>query len=394
MAKYDFDSAVERRGTDCVKHDTLPQHFGCDGLVPLWVADMDFRVCPEIAEALSRRMDHPVYGYTAPPESYWQSILRWNRERHGLELDRSEIAFVPGVVRGIAYAVNFFARPGDSIVIQPPVYHPFRIVPEGNGRKIIENPLIERSDDGGPFYRMDLEGLERIFATRSPRMMILCNPHNPCGIQWDAETLASVARLAARYGVIVISDEIHGDLMLGGKRHIPFLTVCPEAAETCITFGAPSKTFNIAGLESSWVAVRNPALREPFFRWLEVNEFSSPSFTSWIGAEAAYTHGAQWLDELTEYLQGNALAVKRFCEEHLPGIKAVMPDASFLVWLDCRGLGLSQSGLVDLFVRDAGLALNDGSMFGTGGEGFMRLNIGMPRAGLMKAMEQLRQALA
>lgn len=393
MAKYDFDAPCDRRGTNCMKFDCLRDNFGSEDLFPLWIADMDFYICPEIEKTLSKRLSHRVYGYTAPSDSYWQSIIDWLGHRHGLKASREELAFVPGVVRGIAYALNFFTAPGDKVVIQPPVYHPFRIVPEGNGRRVIENPLIENKSGEGSFYAMDLEGLERIFAAEKPKMMILCNPHNPAGIQWDAETLASVARLAKKYGVIVISDEIHSDLMLGETRHIPFLLSCPEAAEVSITFGAPSKTFNIAGLESSWMIVRNPELRKPFYQWMEVNEFSRPCFTAWMGAEAAYRCGEEWLDEMMDYVEANVKAVEAYCAENMPAIKPIRPEASFLVWLDCRDLGLEQKELVELFQCKAKLALNDGAMFGRQGTGFMRLNVGLPRKELIKALECLKAVL-
>ncbi len=393
MAKYDFDMPCDRRGTNCMKFDCLKENFGSEDLFPLWIADMDFYVCPEIEQSLSKRLSHRVYGYTAPTDAYWQSIIDWLGHRHGLVTNREELAFVPGVVRGIAYAINFFTRPGDKVVIQPPVYHPFRIVPEGNGRQVIESPLIENTTGQGSFYVMDLEGLERIFAEEKPKVMILCNPHNPAGIQWDAQTLSAVARFAKKYGVIVISDEIHSDLMLRHTRHIPFLMSCPEAAEVSITFGAPSKTFNIAGLESSWMIVRNPELRNDFYKWMEVNEFSKPSFTAWMGAEAAYRYGEQWLDEMMDYVEANVEAVEAYCAENMPQIKPIHPEASFLIWLDCRRLGLDQPQLVELFEKKAGLALNDGSMFGRQGIGFMRLNVGLPRRELIKALDCLKAVL-
>lgn len=394
MTKYDFDTPVDRCGTHCTKYDCMSETFGSDKLIPMWIADMDFCVCPDISDALIRRLSHRVYGYSTPPESYWQSIINWLKKRHGLEVSREHLAFVPGVVRGIAFALNFFTRPGDGVVIQPPVYHPFRIVPEGIGREVIDNPLIEYADEyGRTCYRMDIDGLEEIFSTRSPRVMILCNPHNPAGIQWDSDTLAAVARMAKKYGVIVISDEIHSDLMLRHTRHVPFLLSCPEAADVSVTFGAPSKTFNIAGLESSWMVVKNPRLRDPFFKWMEVNEFSSPSFMAWLGAEAAYTYGERWLDEALDYIEANVEAVEEYCAKYIPQIKPMRPEASFLVWLDCRQLGLGQDELVRLFLDKAHLALNNGAMFGHGGEGFMRLNVGLPRVKLMEALDQLRQAL-
>ena len=392
MGKYDFDSVIERRGTGAMKYDSLEALFGRSDVTPLWIADMEFAAAPEIREALKKRYDHPVYGYAETPDSYWQSIVDWLRRRHRFECTREELTFVPGVVRAIAYAVNFFTAPGDKVVIQPPVYHPFRIVTEGNRRTVVENPLIPTPD--GKSLMMDLPGLERVFATEKPKMMILCNPHNPAGIQWSEQTLATVAHLARKYGVTVVSDEIHGDLMLYGRPHIPFLSAGPDAEAVGVAFGAPSKTFNIPGLVSSWAVVKNPEMRKAFYGWLEANEFSAPNFTATVGTEAAYTQAEGWLDELIPYIEGNIEAVERFCAENCPSVRPMRPQASFLVWLDCRSLGLSQAELVDLFVNGAHLALNDGTMFGSQGAGFMRLNVAMPRAELLKAMQSLAKALA
>ena len=389
MGKYDFDKVIERRGTGAVKYDGLSELFGDADLTPLWVADMDFEVCPCITDALHQRFSHHIFGYPRTPESYWPAVIDWLRRRHGLEVAAEELAFVPGVVRGIAYALNFFTRPGDAVVIQPPVYHPFRIVTEGNGRRVVENPLVEMPDG---MYRMDLDVLEKIFAEERPAMMILCNPHNPVGIQWDAETLRHVASLARRYGVKVISDEIHGDLMLYGARHIPFCSVSDDAAAVSITFGAPSKTFNIPGLVSSWMIVRNPELRKEFYDWMAVNEFSAPTFTATVATEAAYRNGEEWMTELLEYLQGNIDAVIDFVDRSMPGVRAVRPQASFLVWLDFRGLGLSHDELLERMLKKARLALNDGAMFGHQGTGFMRLNVAKPRVELLKDMARMAQA--
>ncbi len=386
MKKYDFDTVIERRGTGAMKYDALGRLYGNSGLTPLWIADMEFAACPDIVKALTARFAHPVYGYAETPDSYWDSICRWLKSRHGYCPARESLAFVPGVVRGIACAVNFFSRPGDKVVIQEPVYHPFRAVSEGNDRVVINNPLLSLPSGG---YKMDLEGLETIFANERPRIMILCNPHNPAGIQWDADTLRHVARLAKKYGVIVLSDEIHGDLMLWGGKHIPFASVSGDAASVSVTFGAPSKTFNIPGLVSSWMITPDKTIREPFYRWMEANEFSSPFFTATIGTEAAYSYGAEWLDELLEYLEDNIVAVEKFFAEDCPAIKPLRPQASFLVWLDCRGLGLSQDELCRMFVEQANLALNDGSMFGAAGNGYMRLNVAMPRAKLLEALAPL-----
>lgn len=388
---YDFDRIIDRRGTCAVKHDGMLSRFGCDNALPLWVADMDFAVCPEIINALRARLDHPILGYLETPDSYWESIARWLKRRHGLDVSRQELTFVPGVVKGVALAVNFFTREGDGIVIQPPVYHPFRQVIEGNRRTAIDNPLI--LDDETLRYRMDLDGLERILTERHPAMLILCNPHNPGGVQWDADTLRRLAAMCRHHGVTVVSDEIHADLMLRGQRHYPFASVSDDAAAVAVTLGAPSKTFNIPGMVSSWYFVKNPQLREPFYQWLEANEFDSPTMTAVIAAEAAYNHGEPWLEALLRYIEGNISAVEEFFAAQLPEIRPMRPDASFLVWLDCRRLGYTQSELVDRFLHKAGLALNDGTMFGHGGEGFMRLNTASPRRVLLDALARLPEAL-
>lgn len=389
MKKYNFDCVIDRHGTSAVKIDGLDRVFGRHDLTPLWIADLDFAVCPEITEALHTRLRHPVLGYSEAGESYWESIINWNRRRHNFEISREELAFVPGVVKGFALAVNYFTSPGDGVLIQPPVYTPFRTVVEGNGRKVVENPLIFR--DGA--YHMDFDNLEQVLAREKPKMMILCNPHNPIGIQWSLEDLARVAALCRKASCVVVSDEIHGDLMLDGRNHIPFLDAGEDARAIGVMLGAPSKTFNIPGLVSSWMVVKNPALREPYYKWLEVNEFSSPVMISTIGAEAAYTTGEQWLDEMLEYVKGNIEFTRDYIMRNIPGMSMVEPQASFLVWLDFRGLGMTQAQIMELLLDKAHLALNDGTMFGEQGEGFARLNVGTPRCVLEKALDSLRNAV-
>lgn len=389
MTQYNFDNIIDRHGTSAVKIDRLDAVFGRHDLTPLWIADLDFAVCPEITAALSRRLAHPVLGYSEASESYWQAIIDWNLRRHGFSIARNELAFVPGVVKGIALSVNFFTREGDGVVIQPPVYTPFRTVVEGNNRKVIENPLIF----DGESYSMDLDGLRSVVAEHKPKMMVLCNPHNPIGIQWDADTLAELAAIAREAGMVVVSDEIHGDLMLGGRRHIPFLSAGPDAEAVGIMLGAPSKTFNIPGLVSSWMVVKNPEMRERYYKWLEVNEFSAPVMISTIGAEAAYNNGEEWLDQMLAYVEGNIDFVIDFAARRIPGLKVIRPQASFLLWLDFRGLHLCHREVMDMLLDKAHLALNDGTMFGAQGDGFARLNAGTPRAVLAHALESLETAV-
>ena len=391
MARYNFDQCIDRRGTQCKKIEVLKQDYGRDDLLPLWIADMDFAVCPEITEALVHRLgDHPIYGYTCLYDGYWQSIIDWQRERNGFEFTQEEVTFVAGIVTGFGLAVNFFTQPGDKIVIQQPVYYPFKDVIEGNGRICINNALLPTPDG---LYRMNLEELERIMREEKPKMMVVCNPHNPGGITWEHEILREVARMARENGVIVFSDEIFGDLTLFGHRHTPMATVSEDAAAVTVTCGAPSKTFNIAGLKSSWCVVKNHELREPFFKWIEINELCNANLVSIIATEAAYRNGHQWLEECLHYIEGNVELVIQYCREHIPGIVAVKPEAGFLLWLDCTGLGISHDEVVSLFRDKAGLAMNEGSMFGEAGRCHMRFNMGSPRSVILQAMQQLEAAV-
>lgn len=389
MKKYDFDQVIDRRESGALKCDALQSLFGKTGLTPLWVADLDFAVCPDITEALMHRVEHPVYGYASTPDSYWQSIIDWLGHRHDFNVSREELAFVPGVVRGVAYALNYFTNRGDKVLIQQPVYHPFKMVIEGNERVVVNNPL-KITEKG---YEMDLDGLRQVIETEHPKMMVLCNPHNPIGIQWDADVMREVAHICRENGVVVVSDEIHGDLMLYGKPHIPFVSVSDDAKAITITLGAPSKTFNIPGLVSSWMVVKDEQLRNGFYHWMETNEFSSPTMFATIGAEVAYTHGEEWLNQMLAYIEETIDVVNKFLIENVPQIKMFRPQASFLLWLDCRDLNLSQTQLVNLFVDKARLALNDGTMFGKEGEGFMRLNIGSPRKVIVEALQRLADAV-
>lgn len=390
--QYDFDRVIDRHGTGALKTDALVETFGRPDLTALWIADMDFAVAPEISQTLALRFSHPIFGYSGAPDSYWNSIIDWLDHRHGFKVTREELTFIPGVVKGIGYAVNFFTDKGDGVLIQPPVYHPFKMVIEGNDRRLVTNPLRLEAD--GKTYSMDFDDLEAKMRDEHPRMMILCNPHNPAGVQWSAETLREVARLARKYDVKVVSDEIHGDLMLWGNSHVPFVSVSDDAAAVGIMLGAPSKTFNIPGLVSSWMVVKNPELRRDFYRWLEANEFDVPTLTATIATETAYRQCERWLDDALSYIEENIKAAEAFVADRMPMMRCMRPDASFLIWLDCRTLDLEQRNLVDMMVNEARLALNDGEMFGKEGRGFMRLNVATPRAVLLAALDKLARAVA
>lgn len=389
MGKYNFDKVIDRRGTGAIKLEALETMFGDADLLPLWVADMDFETPEFITEALRRRLDHSLFGYTVEPTDYRPTIVKWIADHHGWDIRSEWMAYIPGIVKGIGMAINVFVGEDEKVIIQPPVYHPFRLTPEGNKRKVVFNPLIENTDGT---YSMDFDNLAKV-ADEKCRLLILSNPHNPGGIVWDRETLQRLAKFCYERGIIVISDEIHCDMALYGHKHIPFASVSDEAAACSITFGAPSKTFNIAGIVSSYAIVPDEKLRDRFFSWLTANEFDAPTMFATIATTAAFKEGEEWRREMLEYVQGNIDYVIEYCAEHIPQIKPRRPQASFLIWLDCRGLGLSHDALIELFVKKARLALNDGEMFGPGGEGFMRLNIASPRSIIRQALEQLKEAI-
>ena len=389
--RYDFDKLIDRRGSGAIMTDVLQERYGRSDLLALWVADMYFETPAPVRAALAQRLEHPIYGYSVPKDSYWASIINWELELHGWKIRRGDLCFIPGIVRGIAYVLQCFTQPGDKVVVQPPVYMPFLNLPRDNGRQLVYNPLAW--DAAAGTYRMDLDNLEEVCRKEQPKVLILSNPHNPAGIVWPEKDLAGLAEICRRHGVLVISDEIHADMALAGHVHHPFQTVSPAAAEVSIAFAAPSKTFNIAGLVSSFCVVPNPKLREPFFHYLETNEFSAPLFLSAIATEAAFTQCGEWRRQMLDYVKGNVDFVCDFLRENVPGIVPVRPQASFLIWLDCRGLGLDHDALIDLFVNRAKVAFNDGEAFGPGGEGHMRMNVGAPRSMVAEAMQRIAAAV-
>ena len=387
--KYDFDKIIDRKGSGALKYDALKERYGRDDLIPLWVADLDFETPDFITDALRKRLEHSLFGYTVTPKELWTTIAKWIYDHHGWKVSEDWITFIPGVMKGVGSVVNVFVKPDEKVIIQPPVYFPFRLTPQGNEREVVFNPL--KRVEGGS-YEIDFDHLAKV-ADDKCRLLILSNPHNPAGICWSRETLIRLADFCYERNIIVISDEIHCDLALFGNKHIPFATVSDKAAEISITFGAPSKTFNTAGIVNSYAIVPNETLRRRFFKWLEANEFNEPPLFSTISIIAAFQKGEEWRRQLISYIEDNVRFVEDYFKANIPSIKPLRPQATFLVWLDCRELGLDHKGLIDLFVNKARLALNDGEVFGPGGEGFMRLNVGAPRAILKAALERLAKAV-
>ena len=387
---YDFDKIVDRTGSGDLKHEVLAERYGRADLLPLWVADMDFETPEFITDALRRRLEHSLFGYTVEPKDYWPTVQKWIKDHHGWDVKREWLSYIPGIVKGIGMVINVFTKPDEKVIIQPPVYHPFRLTPEGNGREVVYNPLKENSDGS---YSMYFDNLEEV-ANDKCKVLILSNPHNPAGIVWDKDTLARLAEFCYDHNILVISDEIHCDMALWGNTHVPFATASDKAAQCSITFGAPSKTFNIAGIVSSYSIIPNDEIRNRFYTWLAANELNEAPMFSPIATIAAFKNGEQWRKAMLHYVEQNIIFMEEYCKTHLPKIKPLRPEASFLVWLDCRALGLNHEQLIDLFVNKAHLALNDGEMFGKGGAGFMRVNVGTPRPILTKALEQLTKAVA
>lgn len=384
---FDFDRPIDRHGTASVKHDGRAAMFGTADVTPLWVADMDFAAPAEVTAALCARAAHPVYGYTLHPDGVFEALMDWMAQRHGWGVAREWILLCPGVVPTLFAAAQAFAAEGEGVIVQPPVYPPFFRAVTETGRRLVENPLAER--DGA--YSFDLEHLERCAA--GAKLLFLCTPHNPVGRVWREDELRAVLEIARRHGLVVLSDEIHADLVYPGERHIALGTLAADG-DRVITAVAPSKTFNIPGLNLSALIVPDPHLRhamEGVFRRWHVNPGNPFSLTAF---EAAYRHGGPWLDALMHYLADSRDFVLDFVARHLPGIRAVKPEGTYLLWLDCRALGLDDRALQEFFVRDAKVGMNPGISFGAAGSGFMRLNLGSPRGVITDALQRIAAALA
>ena len=383
--KWDFDEVVDRSGTWSIKYERASE-----GQIPMWIADMDFRTAPAVSAALKERLNRDVLGYTFTPDEYYESIIRWEGEMHDWHVEKEWVAYCPGVITAINQAYLTFTELGDGIIVMPPVYNLFRMYAERLGRRVIDNPLLF----DGKHYRIDFDGLEKMLSLNDAKILVLCNPHNPAGIVWDRDALRRIAFLCRQKGVMVISDEIHGDLTLPGYRHTPFCSVSEDAATIGLVFAGPTKSFNLAGVSmTAYCVIPNEELRKPYLKCLGDAKLDEAPIASLVATIAAYTEGAPWLQSLREYLQGNIREVIDFFSSNSLGIKAIQPQASFLVWLDCRGMRLSQDELMRFFSDKARLLLSNGAMYGQGGEGFVRMNIGCSRKIVKEALVRIKMAL-
>ena len=385
--KYDFDQIVDRSGNRSAKYDERKKKFGTEDVIPLWIADMDFRTCQPVIDALTARAQEGLWGYTARPDSYFEAIRAWQKKRNSWEIDQSLMSYSLGVVQTISAMVKLFTPEGGSVLIQTPVYSEFYDMAEAWNRKVVECPFVEK--DGK--WSVDWTLFEEKLAQAD--LFLLCNPHNPLGIVWTPEELKHMAELCMKHHVVLFSDEIHSDLIFHGKKHTPVATLSPEIARYVVTGISGTKTFNLAGLQASTVVFPNAHMKQVFDHfWTNMDIHRNNAF-SLTAMEAAFTGGEEWLEQLLPYLSANFDFVVDYCAKHIPKIKTYAPDATYLMWLDCRELGLSNEELREFMIHKAKLGLNEGYTFGRSLNGYMRLNAACPRSVLEQAMKQLEAAV-
>ena len=386
--EYDFDRVVDRKNTHSAKWDRVEALYGDRDILPMWVADMDFPSPPAVIEAIKKRADHGIFGYVARPRSCNEAIIDWARKRHGWEIKDEWIAYSPGVVTALNLITLALSQPGDEIIVQPPVYYPFFSAIRNNGRQIVHNPLI--FTDGG--YAMDFEDLSTRSGPRT-RLMILSSPHNPVGRVWREAELRELGEFCVDNDIILVSDEVHCDLVLNGHRHTPTALISEPIAQQTITCMAPSKTFNLAGLKTSVIIIPNARIRRRYLNILQNLSIGMDNAFGVVAMESAYRYGEDWLEKLLQYIEGNLKFALAYSREKIPRIKVIRPEATYLLWLDCRELGLDKVALNDLFIKEAGVWLDDGPMFGVGGEGFQRMNVACPLATLREGLERIKRAV-
>ena len=395
MTTYNFDKIINRKGTNCLKYDYAVERGKPADVLPLWVADMDFTVSEEITKSLHAAVDHGIYGYTQPKDAYYNAITNWMEKNHNWKTKREWIMKTPGVVFALGAAVKAFTKPGDAVLIQNPVYYPFTNIIRDNDRRVIDNTLVyeKRVTEGKSQYSIDYEDFERKIVQEHIKLFILCNPHNPVGRVWNREELQQLGEICLRHHVIVVSDEIHNDFVYPGFDHTVFANVDPRFTEFTVTCTAPSKTFNLAGLQISNIFISNETLREAFQKEIDKTGYDEPNALGAVACEAAYRGGQEWLDQLRAYLLENLNFLRAYLQEKIPQIHLVEPEGTYLVWLDCSELGISGKELDQFIVEKAGLWLDGGAMFGPSGADFQRVNIACPRATLALALDKLKAAV-
>ena len=385
---YNFDEVVDRTNTSCIKWDARQNVFGNPDVLPLWVADMDFRSPHFVIDAIAKRLTHPVLGYTLRPDSYFEAIIGWVKRRNGWSIERDWIAHCPGVVPGLNVAVLAYTNPGDRIVIQTPVYPPFFDAINHNGRMLVENPLKVANKR----FSIDFEDLDQKLA--GAKAIILSNPHNPVGRVFEEDELQRIGELCLKHGVTIISDEIHSDIIMPPHRHLHIANLDERFAAACVTFMAPSKTFNLAGLSTAYAVIPNAELRAKYLHVLEQQlHIGMGNIAGIVGLEAAYSNGDEWLDQLTAYIQGNIDRLDELVKAKLPKVTLYKPEGTYLAWMDFSAYGLDDEELDRKLIHEAKVGFNSGSAFGANGRGFRRINLACPRAYVEEAVERMARVL-
>ena len=389
MSRFDFDRVIDRRGTNCAKFDAAKEHGYRSDILPLWVADMDFQAPPCVLEALGKALEHGIFGYPVTGQGYYDAIIRWFDTRFDWKIRQEWLIQTPGVVFALSTAVRAATRPGDAVLVQPPVYYPFYNVIRQNDRKVVESPLIY----GDGKYSIDFADVERKIVENGVKLFILCSPHNPVCRVWTEDELSRLGAICKAHGVTVISDEIHCDFAFPGHPHTPFVKACPDMADNTIICTAPSKSFNLAGLQTSNIFIPGEELRKAFQREMDIVSYHGVNCLGAVACQAAYEEGAEWLDACKAYMLENLNFVRSFLGEHLPQIRLVEPEGTYFAWLDCSGLGLTPEALEELIVHRAGLWLDSGAIFGESAAQFQRVVLACPRATLQCALEKLKAAV-
>jgi len=388
MDAYNFDEVINRKGTNCLKYDFAVERGYPEGVLPFWVADMDFRTAPPVIEELARRVQHGIFGYTDPGADYRAAVWNWMKTQHNWTPAEGSLTITPGVVFALGMAVQSFTAPGDAVLIQQPVYYPFSSIILGNDRQLVNSPLVLKDDH----YEIDFVDFEQKITSKNVKLFLLCNPHNPAGRVYTRDELQKMATICLQHGVTIVADEIHNDFIRKGYEHTVLASLGDDIAQHVVTCTAPSKTFNLAGLQISNIFIENESMRQKFRATIDHAGYSQPNALGMFAAQAAYEKGLPWLEALRDYLEQNYQKTKAFLEKELPKVKLIKPEGTYLLWLDFRAYGLSAKELDDIIVHEANLWLDSGHIFGKDGEGFERLNIACPWATLEQGLRQLARA--